>query len=78
MSAQTQTTQPGTALAERPKCTCGRYLEIRTGNLSKEQQWCGTWYDHPMGACDGLPRIGTVLYPSRELEAQNAAMAAAA
>jgi hypothetical protein len=78
MSAHTSTEQPGTEVAERPKCNCGRYLEIRAGNISKEQSWCGTWYDHPIGACEGSPRIGTVLYPSRELEAQTAGQRAAA
>jgi hypothetical protein len=66
---------PGTALAERPRCPSNPdghgYMELRDppGGWTREQRWCGTWYD--CRSCRS-----STLYPSPELLAQHAAMLA--
>lgn len=63
----------GTALAERPTCTThGGYMVLRPlSRQTREQRWCGVWYDCPEPRC-----WSSVLYQSPELAAQNAEMTA--
>lgn len=51
-----------TAIAERPTCSKGHgYMDLRT-STTKEQAWCGTWYD-----CTNPHCRDSVLLPSPEL-----------
>jgi hypothetical protein len=58
------------ALAKRPQCQCGAYMEIRQpyGGYTPEQKFCGVWYDHPaISSALSFGHTTTVLYPSAEL-----------
>lgn len=72
-----------------PKCgQCGATLKLRDGynpklrgnGHTREQQWCGVWYDHPPTSPETLCAGGfrSVLFPSAALLAQEAALAAQA
>ncbi|RIT64032.1 hypothetical protein D2E95_01500 [Mycobacteroides abscessus] len=64
--------------ALRPQCsTCGEFLELRTPR-TREQAFCGTWYDHPPRALGMLGHTATALLPSLELTEQLQAMSGAA
>ncbi len=58
-------------IAERPKCKCGVYLEIRGdngGGATYEQKFCGVWYDHPQTQDRStIGHMSSVLYPSKAL-----------
>lgn len=57
-------------IAERPRCECGVYLEIRKphGGHTPEQKFCGVWYDHPAShESSSAGHTRTVLYPSEAL-----------
>lgn len=61
--------------ALRPKCdTCGDYLEVRKPH-TREQAFCGTWYDHPPRAMGLVGHTASALLPSAELTNQLEAMA---
>lgn len=58
-----------------PKCTsCGTTLELRTGRMTPEQEWCGVWYDHPAIGLRCSAQM-SVLYPSKALREQNSRVA---
>lgn len=56
---------------QKPRChACGAAMELRNppGGWTPEQQFCGTWYDHPVTADPSLiGHASTVLHPSEEL-----------
>ena len=50
----------------RPKCNAhDTIMELRTGTLTYEEQFCGTWYDCQYPGCHA-----SVLYPSQQLQEQ--------
>src|SRR5690348_13958061 len=60
-------TQPVTALELRPTCPSNPahgYMALRQRPQTKEQQWCGVWYD-----CQQCH--SSALYPSEALKSQN-------
>jgi hypothetical protein len=60
---------PSNLPERRPACgACGVYLQYRPGR-TREQEWCGTWYDHPPIAGGLVGHTASVLLPSQELQA---------
>lgn len=71
--------EPQQRPAAEPRCgLCGARLELRT-NVTAEQEFCGTWYDHPQRAGWLVGHTTSVLVPSdaltASLEAQKAVSA---
>lgn len=61
--------------ALRPMCdTCGEFLVVRKP-YTREQAFCGTWYDHTPRALGLLGHTVSALLPSSELTDQLEAMA---
>ena len=57
-----------TDIAERPKCRCGVYMDLRSGrgydNAMQAEQ--GVWYDHPqIDAFSMIGHFSSTLLPSR-------------